>query len=39
LESILMHNKFRKFSFHENVLPTGDLWNGDNITFCIATKE
>lgn len=39
LKKILIHNNFRKFSFHEDVLSHGDLWNGDNVTFCLATKE
>ena len=34
LENILSKYPFQNISFHENVLPKGDLWNGDNVTFC-----
>lgn len=30
---------FSDIRFHEDVLPEGDLWNGDNVTFCIAVKK
>ncbi len=33
---ILHQNGFGKLTFYENVLPGGDLWNGDNVTFCKA---
>lgn len=39
LERILTKHKFDKLSFHEDILPEGDLWNGDNVTFCKAIKE
>lgn len=39
LEHILQETGFGNFSFHENVLPEGDLWNGDNVTFTVAKKE
>lgn len=29
---------FSSMSFHEDVLPVGDIWNGDNVTFCVANK-
>jgi 2-polyprenyl-3-methyl-5-hydroxy-6-metoxy-1,4-benzoquinol methylase len=38
LEKLLVTNGFTKFNFHENVLPEGDLWNGDNVTFIVAEK-
>jgi hypothetical protein len=38
LEKLLVTNGFAKFNFHENVLPEGDLWNGDNVTFIVAEK-
>jgi len=37
-EKMLKKNGFSKFSFHENVLPETDLWNGKHVTFTIATK-
>jgi len=39
LENILGKNGFENMSFYENVLPEGDLWNGDNVTFCVTTKQ
>lgn len=36
LSKILHEHKFSNLSFHEDVLPKGDLWNGDNVTFCKA---
>lgn len=39
LEVILKQHHFLDISFHEDVLPTGDLWNGDNVTFCKAIKQ
>lgn len=39
LEKILTIHKFDEVSFHEDILPQGDLWNGDNVTFCKAIKE
>lgn len=38
LEELLKQNGFNRFSFYENVLPEGDLWNGDNVTFCVAVQ-
>jgi len=34
LENILSEHPFRNIRFYENVLPKGDMWNGDNVTFC-----
>lgn len=39
LRNILLANGFDNLSFHENVLPEGDLWNGDNVTFCKAMNN
>ena len=36
---ILSPYDYADLSFHEDVLPAGDLWNGDNVTFCIARKN
>ena len=30
---------FKELSFHVDVLPAGDIWNGDNVTFCVAKKN
>lgn len=38
LEILLKKNAFVKYEFYENVLPEGDLWNGDNVTFTVAVK-
>jgi len=39
LRNILSEHQFSKLSFHEDVLPEGDLWNGDNVTFCKAINS
>lgn len=39
LRNILQAHDFAKLSFHENVLPKSDLWNGDNVTFCKAINN
>ena len=39
LEVILKQHDFQDISFHEDVLPNGDKWNGDNVTFCKAIKQ
>ncbi len=36
LEVELANFGFGDMSFHEDVLPEGDLWNGKNVTFCRA---
>lgn len=36
LKNILGEFNFEKLSFHEDVLPEGGLWNGNNVTFCRA---
>ena len=38
LIEILSPFQYNEISFHEDVLADGDLWNGDNVTFCIAVK-
>ncbi len=38
LRKILEEYSFTDLSFNEDVLPEGDLWNGENVTFCKATK-
>jgi SAM-dependent methyltransferase len=39
LEKMLIGHRFNRFSFHDDILPSGDLWNGDNVIFCKAIKE
>lgn len=39
LEKMLTEHKFSRFSFHYDILPKGDLWNGDNVMFCKTIKE
>jgi hypothetical protein len=29
---------FDQFTFHEDVLPAGDRWSGENVTFGVARK-
>lgn len=36
ISEMLSPQGFTKMSFHEDVLPAGDIWNGDNVTFCVA---
>ena len=38
LKNILQESGFRDHSFHRDVLPEGDIWNGDNVTFCKTYK-
>lgn len=38
--SIILHaHDFIDLSYHEDILPKGDLWNGDNVTFCKAINK
>jgi 2-polyprenyl-3-methyl-5-hydroxy-6-metoxy-1,4-benzoquinol methylase len=39
LIEILSPFDFTVVGLYEDVLPEGDLWNGDNVTFCIARKN
>lgn len=39
LEKMLIDNQFKRFSLHNDILPKEDMWNGDNVIFCIAIKE
>jgi len=39
LTKIFNESGFSKLTFHEDVLPKGDLWNGGNVTFCIAINS
>ncbi len=39
LKNILTRNHFGHIEFYENVLPDSDILNGNNVTFCIASKN
>ena len=36
ISNMLSPHGFTQHSFHEDVLPVGDIWNGDNVTFCVT---
>jgi 2-polyprenyl-3-methyl-5-hydroxy-6-metoxy-1,4-benzoquinol methylase len=36
ISEMLSPHNFTEISFHEDVLPFVDIWNGDNVTFCIC---
>lgn len=38
LTKILHEYKFQDLTFHNDVLPEGDFWNGEKVTFCRAVK-
>lgn len=38
MNKILTENKFRDVEISNDVLPPGDLWNGENVLFCVAQK-
>jgi SAM-dependent methyltransferase len=38
IKPIMTAANFSRITKHENVLPPGDSWNGDNVTFYIAEK-
>ena len=39
LSEILQEHSFINLSFYEDVLPKGDLWSGENVTFCKAINK
>lgn len=39
IEKELIVHRFSDISFYTDVLPIGDMWNGDNVTFCRAVKK
>ena len=39
LSEILIDHGYKNVSFYEDVLPQGDLWSGENVTFCKAFKD
>jgi 2-polyprenyl-3-methyl-5-hydroxy-6-metoxy-1,4-benzoquinol methylase len=38
MKILIRKGGFYEFSFHDNILPKGDLWNGNNVTFCMIIK-
>jgi len=38
LKNLLYANNFTNIRFNTDVLPAGDLWSGENVTFCSAAK-
>ncbi|MBI9070932.1 MAG: hypothetical protein JEY94_05005 [Melioribacteraceae bacterium] len=38
LRNELKGYSFKSLSFFDDVLPAGDTWSGDNVTFCVAEK-
>ncbi len=38
LTNMLERNKFTGISFRDDILPSGDIWNGHNVIFTIASK-
>lgn len=38
IKDMLSDSGFKIMSLHEDVLPVSDMWNGDNVTFCVAMK-
>ena len=35
---MLKEHNFLNINFREDILPEDDMWNGDNVIFCIAEK-
>ena len=38
LHKMLIQHQFGNINFYDDVLPRGDIWNGDNVIFCKAKK-
>ena len=38
IKKMLDSHGFTDIKFKEDILPTGDMWNGDNVIFTIASK-
>ncbi len=38
LRNIITKHNYKEYSFHNDVLIGDDLWNGDNVTFCVAKR-
>jgi ubiquinone/menaquinone biosynthesis C-methylase UbiE len=38
VSKILKNHNFTNISFREDILPEGDLWNGDNVIFTVTSK-
>ncbi len=39
LKGILARKHFKEIEFFEDVLPESDIWNGQNVTFCVSRKD
>lgn len=39
IKTMLQKHDFTQMTFHENVLPESDNWNGDNVTFTVTIKN
>lgn len=38
IKQMLKQQKFIDISFRDDILPEGDMWNGDNVIFSVASK-
>lgn len=38
VETLLQQHNFKDLHFDNTILPSGDLWSGENVTFCMAKK-
>lgn len=38
IEDLLEQHGFMNISIRDDILPAGDMWNGDNVMFCVASK-
>lgn len=38
LKEMLMHQGFQNINHRDDILPDGDLWNGSNVIFTVASK-
>lgn len=39
LKKMLEREGFTKINFRDDILPAGDIWNGDNVIFTLASKK
>ena len=37
ISEMISPHGFTNISFNEDVLPESDIWNGDNVTFCVTS--
>lgn len=38
IERLFEQHNFKELKFNNKILPSGDLWSGDNVTFCVTNK-